>query len=177
MQIKEVWKDIPGYSGMYMVSNMGRVKSLPRWAKLKNSRRMLSERILKESSSGRYKYVVLCRNCECRTRSVHRLVAGVFLSEFSNDLVCDHISGDSHDNRLENLRMVSFKDNQLGARKPKKGYSSDFRGVSLFSGGPKWRSICNGRHIGLFSSEEEAARAWDAEAIRSGYLPEALNFI
>ena len=30
MKTEEVWKDIPGYEGLYQVSNMGRVKGLPR---------------------------------------------------------------------------------------------------------------------------------------------------
>ena len=30
MQIEEVWKDIPDYEGLYQISNLGRVKSLPR---------------------------------------------------------------------------------------------------------------------------------------------------
>lgn len=25
---KEIWKDIPGYEGLYQVSNMGRVKNI-----------------------------------------------------------------------------------------------------------------------------------------------------
>ena len=28
--MKEIWKDIKGYEGQYQVSNLGRVKSLPR---------------------------------------------------------------------------------------------------------------------------------------------------
>ena len=27
--MEEVWKDVPGYEGLYQVSNLGRVKSLP----------------------------------------------------------------------------------------------------------------------------------------------------
>ena len=40
MEIKEVWKDIRGYEGLYQVSNLGRVKSL-------NYKRTGEERILK----------------------------------------------------------------------------------------------------------------------------------
>ena len=28
--MSEIWKDIPGFEGLYQVSNLGRVKSLPR---------------------------------------------------------------------------------------------------------------------------------------------------
>ena len=31
--MKEIWKDIPNYEGLYQISNFGRVKSLPRMMK------------------------------------------------------------------------------------------------------------------------------------------------
>ena len=34
--MEEVWKDIPGYEGLYQVSNLGRVKSLPHWIQRRN---------------------------------------------------------------------------------------------------------------------------------------------
>lgn len=49
----EIWKDIPGYAGKYQVSNLGRVKSLSRKARIRNRKdgsaayRALQERILK----------------------------------------------------------------------------------------------------------------------------------
>lgn len=50
--MKEIWRDISGYEGLYQVSNLGRVKSLSRIAKSKNdSYRVVKEAILKQHVS------------------------------------------------------------------------------------------------------------------------------
>lgn len=61
--MEEIWKDIPGYNGMYQVSNMGRVKSL----------HYGNERILKPGLGGRYNYlfVILCDNNSRVKKYIH----------------------------------------------------------------------------------------------------------
>ena len=54
MEIKEVWKDIRGYEGLYQVSNLGRVKSL-------NYKRTGKERILKITKDRNGYYLVNLR--------------------------------------------------------------------------------------------------------------------
>lgn len=45
--MKEIWKDIPGYEGLYQASNLGRIKSLKRIAKKEyNNNRIVHERIM-----------------------------------------------------------------------------------------------------------------------------------
>ena len=66
--MKEIWKDIPSYEGLYQVSNLGRIKSFPR----KGTRR--TTHILKAHPSKKgYLHVVLC-NHNYKTKSIHRLV-------------------------------------------------------------------------------------------------------
>lgn len=43
--MKEIWKDIKGYEGLYQISNLGRVKSLQRKVKNKNGYRIIKEKI------------------------------------------------------------------------------------------------------------------------------------
>jgi len=97
----EVWKDINAYKGVYMVSNMGRVKSL------KNK----SRKILKFSKWMDYYRVKLSVEGILKDFSVHRLVAETFLENPNNYPEVDHISGNKHDNRTFNLRFVSHNGN------------------------------------------------------------------
>lgn len=48
--MKEIWKDIKGYEGLYQVSNLGRVKSLKRYVKEKNGKCHLVEEQIKKPS-------------------------------------------------------------------------------------------------------------------------------
>lgn len=81
--------------------------------------------------------------------------------------VIDHINGDTLDNRDENLRACTQREN-MGNLRRSLGRSA-FKGVSISSGGVISAAIRdNGKSIGLgrFGSEIEAARAYDAAAIR-----------
>lgn len=86
----------------------------------------------------------------------------------------DHINGDGLDNRRANLRVCSRRDNNCNASKAP-GKSSRYKGVSLSYG--KWRAAIRGGPVmpngwrkgivlGYFSDEEDAARAYDAAAVR-----------
>jgi len=68
--------------------------------------------------------------------------------------VVDHKNGDKLDNRRENLRVVSVRENILNSSKRKDGVSK-YKGVSWSSNAQKWEVTIR------FDSEEEAARAYD----------------
>lgn len=105
--VNETWKDIPGYENLYQISSTGRVKSL-------NYRRTSEEKILRpglNSSSSGYYFVSLCKNGEWKYFRVHRLVALSFIPNPENKECVDHINGDRLDNRVENLRWCTQKEN------------------------------------------------------------------
>ena len=66
--MEEIWKNIEGYEGLYMVSSLGRVKSLDRY----NGRgHRISGRILKPRIHSNYWAVQLCKGGECREQLIH----------------------------------------------------------------------------------------------------------
>lgn len=88
-----------------------------------------------------------------------------FILEAPPGVFVDHINGDTLDNRRANLRLCSASENARN-QKPRRG-TSRFRGVSFNSRARRWAAvICAGRNhfLGLFTEEEEAARAYDAAA-------------
>ena len=84
-------------NGLYQVSNLGRVKSLPRFHKTR-------ETILKPGIQKRgYLYVNLCKNNKCKTHRVHRLVAETFISNPNNLSEVNHIDENKTNNCIDNL--------------------------------------------------------------------------
>ena len=104
----EIWKPIKDYEGLYEISNLGRVKSLPRNGTIK------TEKILTPNMSGRYARIGLRDKIKIKY-SVHRLVAEAFIPNPNNLPQVDHINGDRYDNRVENLRWVTPSENSQHA--------------------------------------------------------------
>lgn len=117
--MKEVWKNIKNYKGLYQVSNLGRIKSLKRNIPFTNRwgqriTHLQKERILKAKKQfNGYLALSLSKDGEHKTYLVHRLVAEAFILKTDNKSQVDHINGDKTDNRVENLRWVTPKENCL----------------------------------------------------------------
>lgn len=107
--MKEIWKDIEDYEGVYQVSNIGRVRSLDR----KNSiGRRVSGRILQSGDNGEgYRMVVLTKNGKCKTKKVHRLVAMAFIPNPDNKPVVNHLDETQDNNNVDNLEWATVKEN------------------------------------------------------------------
>ena len=107
--IIENWKDIPGYVGYYQVSDLGRVKSLARWRE--DGLQFRQERILKGYVE-RYPKMELTKDGVKKKWYVHQLVAITFIGDYRDDgLQVAHNDGDKLNNRLDNLRWSTPKDN------------------------------------------------------------------
>ena len=103
--MQEVWKDIIGYEDKYQVSNLGNVKSL-NYRSTGNARLM---RLIPDKDG--YLQVSLCKDGKMKHYKVHRLVAKAFIDNPDNKPCIDHISTDRADNRVENLRWSTCKEN------------------------------------------------------------------
>jgi len=104
MNEQEIWKPIEGWEGLYEVSNFGRVKSFSNFGKKGG---FLTPR---KDKNG-YLCVRLWRNGVWYQKKVHRLVAIAFLQKETHKNVVDHINTEKDDNRVENLRWCTIKEN------------------------------------------------------------------
>ena len=143
----EVFKDVPNYEGIYQVSNLGNVKSL-KWKK---------EIIMKQGISSRYLAVNLRKENISKIYRVHVLVAMTFLNYKPNgkqDFVIDHKNEIKTDNRVENLQIISQRENIQKHHKNKNGSL----GCVFHPQTKKWRSgiHINGFniHLGLFEEKK-----------------------
>lgn len=104
---KEVWKDVPGYEGLYQVSNLGNVRSLDRHLVTGDRThfyhgRPISSKFGESDSSDRY--VGLSKNGERKIHRVDVLVASVFIANPDGYRHVRHIDG-----RLENCRASNLE--------------------------------------------------------------------
>jgi hypothetical protein len=164
--MQEIFKDIPKYEGIYQVSNIGNVKSLPKNVKMPNGGiRVQKEKILKPSKDGSgYYQVDLLKNGNRKNIKIHQLVAMAFLDhkpDGTTKIVIDHINNIKTDNRIENLQLISHREN---CSKDKKGGSSQYVGVYWAKNANKWaaRIRINGKnpHLGYFTNELLASEAY-----------------
>lgn len=179
---QEKWLPVVGFEGSYEVSDHGRVKSLARSIIRSNGRiQTFRERILGHSiiTRGYLRLPLAIIGRQRKNYLIHRLVVEAFLPDYSKSLQVDHIDGNTGNNHLSNLRMLTKAENLRAYNRPPINSSSRYRGVSWDKKSRKWRAIVkfNRRNVylGEYDSELEAAKTWNDNALKYGYFPEALN--
>ena len=146
----EIWKEVEGYNGRYLVSNMGNVISnsfLGKSGKVGYLKPMINHQ--------GYVCYTLYKNRTPKRMLAHRLVAHAFLPNPEGKPYIDHINTIRNDNRVENLRWCTQKENinnPISIEHMKEGCKSTKR---------KRRKIRqydnNGKFIREFNSACEAA--------------------
>ena len=143
--MKEVWKDIEGYEGLYQVSSFGRVKS------------SYTNRILKgyKIASG-YLGLRLYKNNIGSMNTIHRIVAEAFIPNPENKPQVNHIDEDKTNNRVDNLEWVTAKENINHGTGIVRGHLSQVNDPNR-SKRVKLVDICTGEY-NIFKSTSEASK-------------------
>lgn len=158
----EKWVPLINYEGYYEVSDLGRIKSLPRDFQGKNGPSKLKECILRAAKNNKgYLVVTLRKRNDPKTYLINRLVYMSFYGH--TDLDIDHIiENNPTDNRLCNLQALTDRANVAKHfLLMKKDKSSKYTGVCFNGKAKKWqvnvrfdgKRYCLGHH----QTEEEAA--------------------
>lgn len=146
----EVYKTLTEFGSKYAVSDLGNVKNV-------------NTGYVKSINPNKQGYIVanLIWDGNSKFIPVHKLVAMAFLGHKPNGMgeVVDHINNIPNDNRLENLQIVSNREN---CTKDK-----DSPGATFIKSSGKWRArvYVDGasKHIGVYPSKEEALEAYNEE--------------
>ena len=98
--MKETWKPVRKYKGLYEVSDLGNVRSVK-----------TGVRLIPQNNGTGYYQVSLSKNGLSRKKYVHRLVGKAFILNKHKRPCINHINGDKADNCLANLEWVTYKMN------------------------------------------------------------------
>lgn len=100
--------------------------------------------------------------------SYRRILLHRFIMNAPDDMEVDHIDGDRLNNQKFNLRLATSSQNKCN-RGPRKDNRSGYKGVSWHKQREKWtvRIMSGGKYLslGLFTSKEDAAKAYNAAAV------------
>ena len=173
--MQEVWKDVPGYGGLYQVSNIGGVKHMPRKLRFVSKRGTVAWRTTTERECAwnvtrtGYAIVHLTVDGARRTPTVHELVMAAFVGPRPEGMQVNHINGVKQDNRVGNLEYVTCRENHLHAVR-----------TGLNKQAMRVAAVLRGEVVAQYASLAEAARAVGgsiAYAARNGVQSRGFHWV
>lgn len=156
-QLKEGWKPIKNYEGLYKLSNYGEIKSF----------HYRKERVLKYGIDiYKYFHVILCKDRKRKNHKVSLLVWDHFGNRPRNGfyLQIDHIDGNKQNDRIDNLQLLTQRQNTSKGFIQNGKKTSKFTGVYWNKHAKKWKSQIiidkEYHYLGYFKDEFEAHLAY-----------------
>lgn len=158
--MKEIFKDIEGYEGLYQVSNLGNVKALG------NGGSNSKEKILKpQKIRGGYLRVGLCKQGKRKMYLVHRLVASEFIENPNNYPIINHKDENPSNNCISNLEWCDVAyNNNYGTRNERisKANSISIKGRILSQEWKEKISKTLSKSILQFSKDGNFIKQWNS---------------
>ena len=164
--MKEIWKPIKDFEGLYEVSNLGNVRSVDRVIKFWNRYQyvdvLFKGKLLKQHNLRGYKSVGLWKNSKMHNIPIHRLVAKAFLENPLNKPQVNHIDGDKHNNRVDNLEWCTISENakhayRTGLKVIRDKQKEQIKQLGLQSGKKVIQKDLLGNIIKIFDSGRQAS--------------------
>lgn len=106
-----MWKDVPGYEGLYQVDECGLVRSLIYWNGHSYRKREVPFILQQSNTTTGYKKVDLSCNGKRKSFKVHRLVASAFIDNPEHKPHVNHIDGNPLNNHVSNLEWCTQQEN------------------------------------------------------------------
>ena len=129
--MKEIWKDIEGYEGLYQVSNYGRIYSLERTDSC-GRKRGGCIRAPQQLPTGYY-IVALFKNGVSKIFLLHRLVASHFLPNPSRLPVVNHKDRNPANNSVDNLEWCTQSYNVLYEDAAKRAAITRYKAIAQYT--------------------------------------------
>lgn len=166
----EVWKPVAEYEDLYMVSNYGRVKSLPKIVVYSNGKMYkYEEKVLKLNYSNGYRTVSFVKSKVKATQKVHGLVGNIFVPNPENKPFLNHLDGDRSNNYYKNLEWSTNSENQL--------HAYNVLGVKAVKGEQNGQSRLTESQVREIRGIRSTGTTYKCIAIRFGVCQEAIRKI